>query len=375
MAQPKLPDAATIAAMIPDSTLAQFAPMKDYWTKILRINDEQIAVNRFKWHNLPPELSGNLIERILYYRGRGALLFIGELEKWVFLPYALNGSIDMYGRYESITPLPFMGKDEERKDNGRIGVILSTQTRQPVYDIPSGTGLDISPKEFMDSKCVLLYDYTPQLSQYILPRQSLNDGIISMEANIPCYVNTLLSNATGITGVRVGGEDEAASVQRASDAMQLAALNGKRFMSMTGLMEWQDLSTVASLRAEDMLLSMQSFDNMRLSTYGVDNGGIFEKKAHLLAAEQSMNAAPTSLIMEDGLYQRQKFCDTVNLGVLAPLGVPPELWWDCTIAEEEIAQDQNLDGQLGGEGNTDHEPTGAQKASAADTTTSTGENE
>ena len=135
MAEPKIPDWDTIRTMLPGYDPNNLTPWKDYWKKILRINDEQLAVNRFKWHNLPPELSGNLIERILYYRGRGALLFIKELNKWVFLPYTLVGSIDMYGRYEQIKPLPFMGKDEEKKDNGRIGVILSTQLRQPVYDI------------------------------------------------------------------------------------------------------------------------------------------------------------------------------------------------------------------------------------------------
>lgn len=366
MAQPKLPDWDTIRTMLPGYDPNNLTPWKDYWKKILRINDEQLAVNRFKWHNLPPELSGNLIERILYYRGRGALLFIKELNKWVFLPYTLEGSIDMYGRYEHIKPLPFMGKDEEKKDNGRIGVILSTQLRQPVYDIPSGMGDDIDPKDFIETKCVLLCDYSQQLSQYIIPRQELNEGIIDMESNIPCYVNTLLSNSTGVTGIRVNGDDEAASVQRASDTAQIAALNGKRFLAMNGQLEWQDLSTSGQMRAEDMLLSMQSFDNMRLNTYGIDNGGIFEKKAHMLAAEQSMNSSPTSLIMEDGLYQRQRFCDIVNMGVLAPLGVPQELWWDCTIAEEEMGlQDQNGDGQIGGEGSTDHEPSGQQQMMAS----------
>ena len=81
MAQPRLPDWDTIRAMIPGYDPENMTPWKTYWKKILRINDEQLAVNRIKWHNLPTELSGHLIERILYYRGRGALLFIKELNK------------------------------------------------------------------------------------------------------------------------------------------------------------------------------------------------------------------------------------------------------------------------------------------------------
>ena len=33
---------------------------------------------------------------------------------------------------------------------------------------------------------------------------------------------------------------------------------------------------------------LQSLDNLRLSTYGIDNGGLFEKKAHKLEEEQQM---------------------------------------------------------------------------------------
>ena len=39
--------------------------------KGLRIMDEQDAVNRFTWYNLPSGLNSRLMERILYYRGQG----------------------------------------------------------------------------------------------------------------------------------------------------------------------------------------------------------------------------------------------------------------------------------------------------------------
>ena len=50
--------------------------------KILRVIDEQDYINRFTWYNLPPELDGNLIERILYYRGQGMFFFMKETEKF-----------------------------------------------------------------------------------------------------------------------------------------------------------------------------------------------------------------------------------------------------------------------------------------------------
>ena len=65
--------------------------------KQLRVKDEQIAVNRYKWFNLPDSLDGELIERILYYKGQGAFFYMETDNSFYFLPYALSGSIAVYG--------------------------------------------------------------------------------------------------------------------------------------------------------------------------------------------------------------------------------------------------------------------------------------
>ena len=60
------------------------------------------------------------------------------------------------------------------------------------------------------------------------------------------------------------------------------------------------------------MLAMQSLDNLRLSGYGIDNGGLFEKKAHELQSEADINGGPVGLVMQDGLSIRQNFCNIVN---------------------------------------------------------------
>jgi hypothetical protein len=57
------------------------------------------------------------------------------------------------------------------------------------------------------------------------------------------------------------------------------------------------------------MLAMQSLENFRLSTYGIDSSGVYEKKAHTLESEQDMNKSPAELISNDGLALRQRFCD------------------------------------------------------------------
>ena len=83
---------------------------------------------------------------------------------------------------------------------------------------------------------------------------------------------------------------------------------------------------------------MQALDNFRLSLYGLDNGGLFQKKAHMLEAEQDMNAGNIKLVYQDGLTIRQKFCDIVNS--IWGLGI-----W-CEASETVVGIDKNLDGEV-----------------------------
>ena len=43
--------------------------LKSDMKKRLRIMDEQTAINRYVWYNLPKGVSAEWIEKILYYRG------------------------------------------------------------------------------------------------------------------------------------------------------------------------------------------------------------------------------------------------------------------------------------------------------------------
>lgn len=57
--------------------------------KMLRIIDEQDAVNRYKWYNLPCNLSSQEVERMLYYKGQLCFFYFDQLDEFYFMPYAL----------------------------------------------------------------------------------------------------------------------------------------------------------------------------------------------------------------------------------------------------------------------------------------------
>lgn len=289
--------------------------LKDAYTKCFRIKDEQDAINTFVWYNLPNGLNSRLIERILYYRGQGMFFYMKENNQFYFLPYTLSSpddgpGIDVYGRYRGCVPLPFNGSTSsgDSKDGKEKPWIVGL-VKKPIYDIPLGQ-LEL---EDIEDSCILLKDYSEQIGQKNIPRQQLQESIIQEMSDIVCYSNTSLLNATGIMGVRVSNENEAAQVYAASEGVNRAARTGRKYIPIVGSINFQELSGQNVGKAEEFLVALESRDNLRMSFHGIPNGGIFQKKAHMLETEAQMNAGVADSALRDRLQYRQDFCDLVNM--------------------------------------------------------------
>lgn len=315
----KLPDVQTlIQAGIDPKTglpirmgaLGASSATKENIKKVLRIIDEQDAVNRYKWYNLPCNLTSQELERLLYYKGQLAFFFNKDTQEFYFMPYALDGTLDFYGRFNRVHPVPMTNgtTDEEKRQYSKQRTYLSNLKLNVVYDVMLD---DIKPDMFTNS-CVLLHDYTKQLSETVIPRQNLQEGIIDVMSDCIPFMRTALLNSTGVQGMRVNGEDEQSNVTAASALINNAALRGEKYVAITGATDFQDLTGGETAKSEEFLLAMQSLDNFRLSAYGIDNGGLFEKKAHKLESEQQMNRGNVGLVYGDGLSIRQHFCDVCN---------------------------------------------------------------
>lgn len=306
--------------------------------KQLRIVDEQDAVNRFTWYNLPEGLNAKLIERILYYKGQAMLFFLKD--KFYFLPYTLDGTIDVYGRFLGVTPLPFNGTANDGKPESPW---IQGLTFKPVYDVQLPEDFmgksEEELKSFLEESCVLLKDYTEQYSQTNIARQILNDPVLDIMSECFPFMRTALLNSTGVQGMRVNTENEAANVYAANNAIQKAALEGSAKIPVVGNVDFQDLGAGQVAKAEEFLLAMQSLDNYRLSLYGLDNGGLFQKKSHVLQAEQEMNTGNVGLVLRDSLQCRQDFCTIVN----SVYGL--NMW--CEVSETALGLDTTGDGVAG----------------------------
>ena len=307
--------------------------IKEDVRRAIRIMDEQEAINRYTWYNLPSGINGQLLERIIYYRGQGAFFFLKEMDSFYFLPYALDGGIDPYGRFENITPLPFLGGTTEEK-NGKVKAWIEGLKYIPVYSIEE---IFANPSKYtIDDFCVILKDYTPQESENVIPRKIIQERFIDLMAEAFPMARTNLIANSGVQGLRVQEEDTKKQVEVMNSMIKRSALNGDPYTPVYGPTEFQELTGGATGKVQDFLMYMQSIDNFRRSAYGLKSGGVFEKKAHELQAEAMVNQSNTDLIYNDGLKNRQAFCDLVNL----IFGL--QVW--CEPSETAMGIDMNMNG-------------------------------
>lgn len=328
-------------------------PLRNTWGKnvdginaILRVQDEQDAVSRFRWSRFPG-LTSNEIERMIYYKANLAFWYFEQFDQFMLLPFALDGTIDLWGRYNQIKPLPFGATNEsqdkqEASDNKREKALadLLSQKRLTVVKEP------LLPEEvekggFKTKGAVILRDYTPQLSQTILSRKTLNDPLIRLEAECLPFMETALVNATGVEGLRVESEDALTQAHEMSIATREAALNGWRFIPVLDRTEMQELAAGSVGKSEEFLLAMQALDNLRLGTHGIDNGGLFQKKAHELQAENEMNKGSRRSVLVDALNNRRRFCDIVNS--IWGLNVWVDINEDATQEQEQEPEEEDTD--------------------------------
>lgn len=284
---------------------------REEFLKMFRVMDEQDAINRYHWFNIPAELSSQEIERLLYYRGQLCFFYYKDVKKFYFMPYALDGSIDFYGRYNTIHPVPFSsGSEKEKVKKDSQAELLSKLKLSCIYDVKLEEELK---KEDLTNSAVLLHDYCKQRGELIIPRQFMNENILSEMADCLSYFDTSLMVASGVEGYRVENASAKDEIKFLASSYYKSAINRTPFVAITGQVNFQEL-TAGSKRGtvSDFLMAFQGLDNLRLSSYGIANGGIYEKQAHILESEMAINNSSVYSPLQDGLKIRQRFCNIVN---------------------------------------------------------------
>lgn len=315
---------------------------------MLREQNRIEILERYQWVNIPFGITADLIERILYYRGKGILYYNDNIDKFQFLPFALNGNIDEYGRYLRCNTFPFVGvSDNPDKKKSRKSEPLVYQDLDIVYDLPYNEEM---LKGIRKHKVVgiILNDSSLGIGQQNVIRYNYVTPILHLMATLMQIINAAMFGAADHNLLGVENESELVSVNQQIDAINQNILLGKRYTAIAGKLPITPLRTSNTTDLEGLFGTFNSLSNLLKSINGIANAGVFDKKAHLLQEEQRLNGSNSDDIYYNGLRLRQEFC----LMVQAYYGYP--IWCESkrgsTTAEQE-------DMMMGDEGDVDNTTT------------------
>lgn len=307
--------------------------------------DMDECINLGTWVGLPNGITGELIERILYLRGQGIFFYMHTNKTFYFLPFGVDGGVDVYGRYKGVRPLSFGGSLDVKDDK----IFINDLIKKPIWDIPYA---DDDILDLIKNGAVILTNRSRQLSQYVQPEYSIVQPVLDLMAEAYPMARTNLMANSGIKAWRINNTDEN-TAEVANQNIKQAALTGRPFIGLVGTTDWQDLTTGSAMKSEEFLLYMQSLDNYRQHIHGIGDGAIFEKRERLLTAEAGMNQSNVSFILKDKMRVRQDFCDIVN----AVWGIGIEWIPDPSlIPMMQQPQNQIADGNLEQGGNENEQP-------------------
>lgn len=323
---------------------------------IMREQNYVETIERYMWTNVPFGLTPDLIERVLFFRGKGVLYFNDAVGKFQFLPFALNDTIDEYGRYTRCNTLPFIGVDEVKKDpNSKKRMVSAVmEDLELVYDLPYNEEMLRMIRE-KKPVGIILNDNTLAISQQPIIRANYVKPVLHMMATLMNIINCAMFGAADHNVLAVENESELKSINQGIDAINKNILNGKRFTAITSPLKIEPLKTSNTADLEGLFNTFNSLSNFLKSITGVANPGVFDKKAHLLQEEQQLNGSNADDVYYNGLRQRQEFCMLVQ----AYYGYP--IWCESKRAMSEVQAENMATGETSDPDNTQYNDDGGKK--------------
>lgn len=315
---------------------------------IMREQNMVETLERYMWTNVPFGLTQDLIERLLFFRGKGVFYFNDKVDKFQFLPFALNGNIDEYGRYMKCNTLPFTGMDEVPK-NGKAKKLQPVvyEDLEIVYDIPYNEEMVKNARK-RKTVGIVLNDNSLAISQQPIIRSNYVRPVLHMMATLMQIINTAMYGNADHSLIQVQNESELESINQQINAINFDILKGRRFTPVVGELPITPIKTSNTANLEGLFGTFNSLTNFLKSITGVANAGVFDKKAHLLQEEQRLNGSNSDDIYYNGLRLRQEFCIMVQ----AYYGYP--VWCESKRGMSEAQSENMMTGETTDPDNTQY---------------------
>ena len=228
---------------------------------IMREQNMIETFERYMWTNVPFGLTQDLIERLLFFRGKGVLYFNDKVEKFQFLPFALNGVIDEYGRFTRCNTLPFTGVDEEEKKKSSGGKkkmqTLVYEDLEIVYDLPYNEETFNMVQERIKVG-IILNDNSLAVSQQPVIRSNYVKPVLHMMATLMQIINTAMYGNADHNLVQVENESELESINQQINAINFDILKGCRFTPVVGTLPISPIKTNNTANLEGLFNTFNS---------------------------------------------------------------------------------------------------------------------
>lgn len=311
---------------------------------LMRDKNKIDVLERYMWTNMLPGLTQDLIERILFYRGKGVFYYNPDVEKFQFLPFGLNGLIDEYGRYTRVNTLPFTGVDRVKSADSKKMEKAIYEELEIVYDLPYTPEMLEKVRNSKKPVGIILNDSSLDVGQQPPIRSNMCKPILHLMATLMQIINTAMFGCADHNLVKVTTEGEYSSIVNQLSSINSDILHGERFTPIIGELPIETLKTNNTANLEGLFSTFNSLNNLLKSINGVANSGVFEKKAHLLQEEQDINDTNADDVYYNGLRLRQEACILIQ----AYYGYP--IWCESKRA---MSEKQEQDFAMGKTNNPD----------------------
>lgn len=299
-----------------------------------RLSDKHMleTLERFKW-KLPTEIPQDILERVLYFRFKGA--FFRYNERFYFLPFTLKTDIDSYGRYNDITPVLFTG--QWKADGDEDIEFMSDLTYPVAYDKLKEKGTDYA---------ITLTSSSLAISQDKKPEAHTIKPWIEQLTDILVLTNMDLITSAKVFYIVAADAEQKLSIEKELGDLDSRILNGIRYVVVTSPLELKEFGLKQQVTDTSRYFqAYQSIDNIRKSLIGISNSGTFQKMEHMTNMESDTNSSNSDAIRKNALRMRQEFCDLVNFYYDLDISVEEVEVEDEVLVAPEGSQTKQLEGK------------------------------
>ena len=291
----------------------------------LRTIDFIQATTRYEWLNLPDNIYSWYIEKLLYYRG--SVLFFKRGGEFFTLPFAVRNGINLFGLPYVTQPLAL---------NGEV-----------FGDVILPVGLDGTTND-NSNKGVIIYAHTPQYSNdQTIPTLAMTKPLIDEIAKRLKYLdkNLVMSFISYI--FRIDNDKQKDAIQNALnnliDAEQLKAI-----LAVTADPNIDNLATPREYLSQEIWQDITSYQNLRLTTLGIQNSGTFLKRERNTSTDYANMDAQAELVLKNGLELRKFACKQINeaFGLNIQVRLVQEFAGDRTEEYNENNSSENVNKEI-----------------------------